>query len=161
MIIADGCPGLHKALQTVYPYIAKQRWWVHQLRNVSNKLRVKDREECMAGARLIHLARHRKEAIKNYKDWRCKWNILYPGAVSCLEKDLDELLSFFDVPLAHRVKVRTTNVIERSFREVRCRTQPMSCFINPRSVDRIICGVISHLNQSWKDKPLTEFTQQT
>lgn len=159
LIITDGCPGLHKALETVYPYIAKQRCWAHKLRNVSNKIRVRDIEECMAGARLIYLARHRKEAIRNYKDWERKWSTLYPRAVNCLEKDLDELLSFFDVPLSHRIKVRTTNVIERSFREVRRRTRPMSCFTNSQSVDRIIYGVISHLNQSWKDKPLIEFTQ--
>lgn len=52
LIVTDGCPGLHKALETVYPYIAKQRCWVHKLRNVSNKLRRKDQKECLAGARI-------------------------------------------------------------------------------------------------------------
>jgi len=161
LITTDGCPGLHKALETVYPYIAKQRCWVHKLRNVSTKLRRKDRGECLAGAKLIYLAQHRKEAIRNYKEWKFKWESDYLRAVNCLGKDLDELLSFFDAPLAHRKKVRTTNAIERAFREVRRRTRPMSCFTNSRSVDRIIYGVISHLNQSWKEKPLIEFTQQT
>lgn len=50
-------------------------------------------------------------------------------------KDLDELLSFYDVPLKQRVKVQTTNAIERAFREVRRRTRPMSCFTNAGSVD--------------------------
>ena len=159
--VTDGCPGLHKALDTVYPYVARQRCWVHKLRNVSNKLKKVDLEECMAGARLIYLAKHRKEAISNHKDWKLRWEALYPRAVDCLGKDLDELLNFFDTPLAHRIKVRTTNVIERSFREVRRRTRPMSCFTNSQSVDRIIYGVISHLNHSWKDKPLYQFTQQT
>jgi transposase-like protein len=161
LITTDGCPGLHQALETVYPYIAKQRCRVHKLRNVSNKLRRKDREECLAGAKLIYLAQHRKEAVSKYKEWKSKWYYLYPKAVNCLDKDLDELLNFFDVPLAHRKKVRTTNAIERAFREVRRRTRPMSCFTNSQSVDRIIYGVISHLNQSWKEKPLFEFTQQT
>lgn len=161
LIITDGCPGLHKALETVYPYIAKQRCWVHKLRNVSNKLRRKDQKECLAGARLIYLAENRKGAVKAYKDWQSQWNALYPNAVSCIEKDLDELLNFLDMPIAHRVKVRTTNVIERAFREVRRRTRPMSCFTNSQSVDRIIYGVISHLNESWKDKPLFNFTQNT
>jgi len=34
----------------------------------------------------------------------------------------------------------------------------MSCFQNYASVDRIIYGVISHLNTTWEDKPLKEFT---
>ena len=161
LIVTDGCPGLHKALETVYPYIAKQRCWVHKLRNVANKLRRKDQKECLAGARPIYQAQHRKEAIRAYQDWKSKWQARYPEAVTCLEKDLDELLSFFDVPMAHRIKVRTTNAIERAFREVRRRIRPMSCFTNSRSVDRIIYGVINHLNESWKDKPLPEFTQNT
>jgi len=161
MIITDGCPGLHQALETVYPYIARQRCWVHKLRNISNKLRVKDREDCLAGARLIYLAEHRKEAISAYKIWESSWRSAYPNAVNCLGKDLDELLSFFDRPASHRIKVRTTNVIERAFREVRRRTRPMTCFTNSRSVDRIIYGVISHLNRAWKEKPLPKFTQHT
>jgi len=161
LITTDGCAGLHKALETVYPYIPEQRCWVHKLRNVSNKIRRRHQKECLAGARLIYLAKHRKEAIAKYKAWKAAWYSLYPEAVDCLGKDLDELLSFFDAPLAHRVKVRTTNVIERAFREVRRRVRPMTCFTNAASVDRIIYGVISHLNQSWKDKPLPEFTQDT
>ncbi len=146
LITTDGCPGLHQALETVYPYIAKQRCWVHKLRNVFNKLRRKDREECLSEAKLIYLAQHRKEAIRSYKEWEFKWKSHYPRAVNCLEKDLDELLSFFDAPLAHRRKVRTTNVIERAFREVRRRTRPMSCFTNSRSVDRITELLVISIN---------------
>jgi len=161
LIITDGCPGLHKALDTVYPYIPRQRCWVHKLRNVANKLRVKDRQDCLAGARLIYLAEHRKEAIKAYKNWESKWKPVYPKAVNCLGRDLDDMLNFLDRPAAHRAKVRTTNAIERAFREVRRRTRPMSCFTNSWSVNRIIYGIINHLNQAWKDKPLSQFTQNT
>lgn len=112
LITTDGCPGLHKALDTVYPYIARQRCWVHKLRNIANKLRAKDRQECLAGARLIYLAEHRKEAVKAYKNWESKWKPVYPEAVNCLGRDLDDMLSFLDRPVAHRAKVRTTNAIE-------------------------------------------------
>jgi putative transposase len=73
---------------------------------------------------------------------------------------LEELLNFFAVPKTHWVNVRTTNMIERAFREVRRRTRPMSSFTNPASCDRIVFGVISHLNRSWEKKPLKEFTQK-
>jgi len=69
------------------------------------------------------------------------------------------VIAFFDVPERHWKKVRTTNVIERAFREVRRRTRPMSSFTNPASCERIVFGVISHLNSSWERKPLKEFTQ--
>lgn len=159
LIVTDGCPGLHRALETVYPYIPKQRCWVHKLRNVTNKIRKRDIDECMAGARLIYLAEHKRKAIESFRDWKSKWGILYPRAVNCLESDLDDLLNFFDTPQEHWIKVRTTNVIERSFREVRRRIRPMSCFTNSQSVERIIYGVINHLNESWKEKPFIQFTQ--
>jgi len=160
LIIIDGCKGLRRALETVYPYIPVQRCWAHKLRNVANHIRRKDQKECIKQARRIYLAEHRKAAVQAFREWRGEWQTQYPQAVQCLEADLDELLNFLDCPLSHRVKIRTTNAIERAFREVRRRTRTMSCFTNSKSVDRIIYGVMSHLNKSWKDKPLPNFTQR-
>jgi transposase-like protein len=160
LITTDGCPGLHRALDTVYPYVSRQRCWAHKLRNVANRLKRADQKDCTKQASLIYQAENRREAVKRCREWHCRWQCKYPEAVGCLERDLDELLSFLDVPAEHRVKVRTTNAIERSFREVRRRTRPMSCFTNTDSVNRIIYGVISHLNQHWKENPLPQFTQE-
>jgi transposase-like protein len=159
LIVTDGCPGLHAALEIVYPYIARQRCWVHKLRNVTNQIRKRDVAECLAGARLIYQAKHKRAAIKGFQQWQLRWEKLYPKAVNSIAKDLDELLNFMDMPPEHRIKVRTTNAIERAFREVRRRIRPMSCFTNAHSVDRIIYGVVNHLNASWKEKPFVQFTQ--
>jgi transposase-like protein len=74
-----------------------------------------------------------------------------PNAVACVERDLDALLHFFAAPQTHWIKVRTTHVIERAFREVRRRTRPVSSFSNVDSCDRIVYGVISHLNVPGKE----------
>jgi transposase-like protein len=161
LISIDGCAGLHRALETVYPYIPIQRCWAHKLRNVANHIRRRDQKECLKQARQIYLAENRRAAVKAFKDWEGQWSARYPEAINCLGKDLDELLNFLDCPVSHRIKIRTTNAIERAFREVRRRTRTMSCFTNSKSVDRIIFGVFSHLNNSWKDKPLPKFTQST
>lgn len=161
LITTDGCPGLHQALGTVYPYIPRQRCWAHKLRNVASRVRRRHQKECLSGAKSIYQAKSKREAVKRFREWAVGWRSLEAGAVSCLEKDLDEMLSFLDCPLGHWKKVRTTNAIERAFREVRRRTRPMSCFQNSASVDRIIYGVVSHLNNGWKDKPLYEFTHSS
>jgi putative transposase len=160
LIGIDGCKGLHQALETVYPYIPIQRCWAHKLRNVSNHIRRKDQKKCLKQARKVYLAENRKEAVKAFKEWKEEWVDQYPKAILCLENDLDELLNFLDCPVPHRIKIRTTNAIERAFREVRRRTRTMSCFTNAKSVNRIIFGVLSHLNKSWKDKPLPNFTHK-
>lgn len=161
LITTDGCPGLHRALETVYPYVPRQRCWAHKLRNVASKLRRKHQQECLSGAKLIYQADTHKEAVIRFRFWANRWRSFEPKAVHCLEQDLDEMLSFLGCPNAYWRKIRTTNAIERAFREVRRRTRPMSCFQNSASVDRIIYGVISHLNNNWKEKPLPQFTHYT
>jgi transposase-like protein len=158
LVTTDGCPGLHSALEVVYPYLPRQRCWAHKLRNVASRLRRKDKEPCLAEAKGIYQAWTRREAVARYREWVSHWQEIAPNAVTCLARDLDELLPFLDCPPNHWRKVRTTNAIERAFREVRRRTRPMSCFQNPASVDRIIYAVINHLNDNWKEIPLPQFT---
>jgi transposase-like protein len=160
LIVTDGCPGLHTALETVYPYVARQRCWVHKLRNVAALLPRRLQKECLAGARSIYEASTRREAVHAYWAWARRWRGEAPKAIACLERHLEELLSFLACPEAHRRKVRTTNAIERSFREVRRRTRPMSCFTNGASCERIIYAVISHMNRSWEGHVLPEFTHK-
>jgi len=160
LITTDGSTGLKAALGLVYPQVPQQRCWAHKLRNIADKVPKKE-GSCVREAAAIYQAGSRREALRAYRRWAEKWRRPRPRAVASVERDLEELLSFFAVPQAHWRKVRTTNVIERCFREVRRRTRPMSSFTNPASCDRIIFGVISHLNRSWERKPLMQFTQNT
>ena len=75
------------------------------------------------------------------------------------EKDLPELLSFFSFPRRLWPKLRTTNVIERLFVEVRRRTRPMVCFVHVKSVDRIIYSTPPLQPGAGKSPPLQVFTQ--
>ena len=127
--------------------------------NISNYLKRKDQEKCMAGAKMVYQADNRRQAVKAFNEWKSEWVMRYPRAIRCLENDLDDMLHFLDCPVSHRIKIRTTNIIERSFREVRRRTKTISCFNNSQSVDRIIYGVMNHLNNNWKDILLPNFTQ--
>ena len=158
LVTTDGCPGLHRALDTVYPYIPRQRCWAHKLRNVASKLRRRNQAECLRQAKKIYMAQTQREAAGLFRNWAKQWRNVELKAVRCLETDIDEMLFFLNCPSLHWSKIRTTNAIERTFREVRRRTRPMSCFQNSSSVDRIIYGVISHLNKTWKEKPLPQFT---
>src|SRR5690242_20414846 len=123
------------------------------MRNIADKVAKKE-GSCVAQAAAIYLASSKNEAQKAFHHWKRCWEQRRPQAVACIERDLDALLNFFAVPEGHWKKVRTTNVIERVFREVRRRTRPMSSFSNVQSCDRIVFGVVSHLNRSWERKPL-------
>jgi len=159
-IVTDGHQGLMNAVDLTYPGIARQRCWAHKLRNVSNYLRKKDTDMCIREARGIYNAQNRKEALEAYDKWSKKWKSISSEAVNCIEKDLEELLAFYACPQVLYKKLRTTNVIERAFREVRRRTRPMSCFNNTPSIERIVYAVLSHLNDQWGKNPLKEFTHK-
>jgi len=160
LVVIDGSFSLMLAVKTVYPFTAVQRCWVHKLRNIATYLPKKGSKSCLDSAKKIYMASSKKEAVLLYKKWECHFGDKYKKAVGCLKKDIEDLLTFFDYPESIRIKIRTTNIIERSFREVRRRTRPIGCFENEASVNRIIFGVVSGLNKNWKAKPLKEFTQK-
>lgn len=151
LISTDGGAGLIAAVEGVWPHVPRQRCWAHKLRNVSNKTRKKNEKACLDGARLIYLAENRTEAAKRFRNWRDKWKDIEPRAVACLEADIEEMLEFFSVPERFQRTVRTTNPIERVFREVRRRTRTISCFTNRRSVDRMLYAVLTYQNRHWDE----------
>jgi transposase-like protein len=159
LIVTDGCPGLAAAIQTVYPRIGHQRCWVHKMRNILEHVRKRDYDEVKAGARAIYRAENRAHAQAAFRRFRARWSRDYGPMVRRLERDLPELLSFFALPRHLWKKVRTTNVIERCFVEVRRRTRPMVCFVNIKSVDRIIYSIFQRFNLEWKNRTLKLFTQ--
>lgn len=162
LITTDGHRGLHAALDLVYPTVPRQTCWVHVLRNVAQRLRVRDRDRCLTLARRIYQARSRPAAETALHRWVRAWQGIAPSAVQCVLRDWEALLAYYQVPARDWRRVRTTNAIERAFREVRRRTRPMTCFTNLASCDRIIYAVLYHLNTQWAGRPLwNESTQNS
>jgi transposase-like protein len=159
LIVTDGCPGLAAAIPTVYPRVRHQRCWVHKMRDILEKVRQRDYDEAKAGAQAMYLAESRAQAEAAFRRFRARWCREYGPMVRRLERDLPELLSFFAFPRHLWRKLRTTNVIERCFVEVRRRTRPMVCFVNVESVDRIIYSIFQRFNLEWKTRTLSVFTQ--
>lgn len=161
LIVADGASGLWNALERVYPWVARQLCWAHKIRNVAEKLPKKAWDTTLAEAKEIYQQPTRKMATERYFKWVRKWKRKYPNAVRCLVKDIDRLLVHYSFPLKHRITIRTTNPIERLFREVRRRTRPIGSFTNKRSLDRIAYGIFWIINRMWEDTCLTQFTQNS
>lgn len=130
MIVTDGSKGFAHAIEIVYPHALHQRCWVHKLRNATKYLKKTDIKVFKADARKIYNAATHREAVAAFKALRKHWKNIAPDAVNCLERNLDELLAFLTIHIKEqyrafiRRQIRTTNIIERSFREVRRRTRP-------------------------------------
>jgi putative transposase len=149
MICVDGGQGLLAALPTVYPGIAVQRCWAHKIRNVLNKVKKADQGAVKRDLHAVMNATDLPRARGAARRFAERWSEPYPKAVACLRDDLDELLACFRYKtLAERRAVRTTNAIERRFREVRRRTRPMGVFSDRTSMDRILFAIFTHENRN-------------
>lgn len=149
MICVDGGAGLRAALPTAYPGIPVQRCWAHKIRNVLNKVREADHATVKAGLHAVMNATTLPQARAAARRFADRWQHDYPKAVRCLRDDLDELLTCWRYKSrAERKKVRTTNAIERRFREVRRRTRPMGVFSDRTSMDRILFAIFNHENRN-------------
>ena len=144
---------------SVYPRVRHQRCWVHKIGNILEKVRKRDYDQVKTAAQAIYLAESRAHAEAAFRRFRQRWCREYGAMVRRLERDLPELLSFFAFPRHLWRKLRTTNLIERCFVEVRRFARPMVCFVNVESVDCIIYSIFQRFNLEWKTRTLSLFTQ--
>jgi putative transposase len=149
MICVDGGAGLLAALPGVFHGIPVQRCWAHKIRNVLDKVKKIDQPAVKRALHKVMNAAHEPAARSAARRLAARFLNQYPAAVACLRNDLDELLTCFRYRSeAKRRAVRTTNAVERRFREVRRRTRPMGTFQDKTSMDRILFAVFTHENKS-------------
>jgi len=163
LITTDGGHGLRNALEVVYSRVPRQHCWAHKMRNILDKVK-KDLHRISHG-------KNRQAATQAYWSFCQKYRKVYPGTVKSLESEIDDLLSFYQVKLSSKErqgldvkeiqkaqmmlwrKIRTTNLIERAFREVKRRTRPMGVFGNRDSIERILYAVFFHYNSKGQEIP--------
>jgi len=157
LVIIDGGKGLRLALDMVYPQLKRQRCWAHKLRNVATYVPRRHQTACLKEAKGIYLAANYRQAAQRFKAWCRHWRESTPKAVACLEKDIEEMLTCFGEEHKLWIKIRTTNAIERIFKEVRRRTRPMSLFANVASCERIVYALFKRYNNRWKERRYVVF----
>jgi putative transposase len=124
LAIADGSLGFWRALQEEFdPEIEQQRCWVHKTANVLDKLPDSLQGRAKEMLHDMYLAPARQDALAAYDRFLTNYQLKYPKACDCLEKDKDTLFSFYNFPAEHWPHLRTTNPIESTFATVRLRTQ--------------------------------------
>ena len=123
LAVGDGALGFWKALQKVYPTTRDQRCWFHKTGNVLNKMPKSIQAKAKSMLHDIWMADTRASAERAFDLFLATYRPKYPAAASCLEKDREALLAFYDFPAEHWIHIRTTNPIESTFATVRLRTK--------------------------------------
>ena len=157
MVVSDGCPGILAAIRTIFPYSDHQRCLFHKMGNLQAKCPKTEWLLIKAKLRKIYYAPNSLEAKAQAQSFIEEYRELYPALVKCVEKDLDACIVYMNHPPTRCKHIRTTNIIERSFKEVKRRVKVMEQFPNEESCIRILFTLLRAQNEIWEGKPIKGF----
>ena len=151
LVIADGAPGIWKAVRELWPDALEQRCTVHALRNVTSKLPERHHQEVKARWwKAFDEARSPGEASRELQGIIADYRTAYPSAMAVIEADLPALITHLRFPSEHRKRIRTTNLLERTFVEVRRRTKVIGRFPGETSALSLIWAVLELSSRGWR-----------
>jgi putative transposase len=144
LIVADGAPGLIKAIEQCWPASDRQHCAVHRVRNLLAKLPDRERErvrraywQALDDATNERDGDQRLQALAGQLD-----KAGYTAAARCLADDLDALVAQLRYPTRHRRRWRSTNLLERSLGEVKRRTKVIGRFPGETSCLTLVWAVL-------------------
>jgi putative transposase len=124
--ISDGNQAMLNAIANKFPDSARQRCVVHKMDNVLSYVPSKQQEAFREELKALFYQKDRQAADQAVAAFIEKYRSVYPSAIECLQRDLEACLTFYAFPKEHWKTIRTTNVIERLFGQVKRRSHKMA-----------------------------------
>jgi putative transposase len=124
--VTDGHQAMLNAIALKFPSSQRQRCIKHKMENVLCHVPEKQREALRQELRTIFYQKSRAHADQVAAAFREKYRTIYPSAIACMERDWEACLTFYAFPQLHWKNIRTTNIIERTFEEVKKRSKKMA-----------------------------------
>lgn len=150
LITMDDSAGAKAAIDRIYPNTPIQNCLVHKLRNVQSKTSYQNKAAVIEDLKAITNANSPGEATAAAKAIVKKWYIREEKAMNSLKHNFEYCLTYFQFPREDWKKIRTTNIIEREFREVRRRTKVNDHSFNSfESARRYHEGIFQYLNSNY------------
>jgi transposase-like protein len=150
LVISDGNPGLIRAVKEIWPQVPRQRCIVHRVRNVLARVPKKDHKRVSRSMNEVFYAPCLEEALTAARRFVGRWGNVYPEATMVLGKDLSDCLTFLRFPARHWRRLRTSNILERCFCEVKRRTRVVGRFPTEMSALSLIWAVMDEDSKTWR-----------
>jgi putative transposase len=148
-VVSDDHPGLKKAVAQVLSGAFWQRCYVHFLRNALDYVPRKVDDDCLLELRWMYDRRDLSEVRRDLAAWLAKWSGKYPKLTGWVEENIEETLTYFRLPLAHRKHMKSTNMLERLNEEIRRRTYVVRIFPNAQSCLRLVRALCVETHEAW------------
>lgn len=155
LVIFDGAPGLNKAVRRMWPRAFRQRCQVHKMRNILAKLPRLMQRPMKRLIQQVFLAPSYALALKRGRALIARFRDRYAAAMECLEKDLEECVTYLRFPAAHHHRIRTTNRLERLNGEGRRRTKVIPRFPTERSCLALLFASLVTASKRWRGVKMT------
>lgn len=150
LIVADDHAGLQAARRATLPSVPWQRCQFHLQHNAQGYVaRLDQREPVARRIRAIFNAPDQAEAKRLLEQAIALWRTDAPRLAQWAENALPQGFAVFDYPQAHRVRLRTTNGLERINRELKRRTRVASIFPNSASCLRLVSALLTEIDEEW------------
>lgn len=148
LVISDAHGGLKNAVRKVLK-AEWQRCKVHFYRNVLVQVPKRSQAEVSEAMKAVFVQRDEKSARAKAAEVVRQFQNRYGKAMEIFEAGLDDVLSYLHYPTAHRVRVSSTNPIERLNLEIRRRTRVVGIFPHRRACLRLIGMLLVEIHEDW------------
>ena len=150
LIVSDAHAGLNAARRATLPSVPWQRCQFHLQQNAQAYVtRLDQRKPVAQRIRAIFNAPDRVEAERLMKQTIEFWATESPKLAQWAEENLPDGFAAFDLPQGQRIRLRTTNGLERINREIKRRTRVASIFPNTASCLRLISALLAECDEDW------------
>jgi len=150
LAVGDGALGFWKAVRKVFSQTRSQRCWVHKTANILNKLPKHSQAKAKQYIHDIWMAETRENAEQAFDLFIKTYELKYPKAAQCLEKDRAELLAFYDFPADHWSHIRTSNPIESTFSTIRLRTKKNRACVSRTTILTMVYKLGLSAEKGWR-----------
>ncbi len=157
--VSDGNKAMLNAITAKFGTAPRQRCVMHKMDNVLSYIPTKQQDQIKQEVRALFYQKDRQAADQAVAAFIEKYQKVYPTAIECLQRDLEACLTFYTYPKEHWKTIRTNNVIERLFGEVKRRSHKMAAaFRNEGSCLLLFYAVIRslHFNKLTMSAPSTK-----
>jgi transposase-like protein len=148
LVISDAHTGLKNAVRKVLK-VEWQRCKVHFYRNVLVHVPKRSQGEVSEAMKAVFVQRDEKSAKTKAADLVRQFQSRFAKAMEIFEAGIDDVLSYLHYPQPHRVRISSTNPLERLNLEIRRRTRVVGIFPNPAACLRLIGMLLVEKNDDW------------
>jgi putative transposase len=149
LVVSDDHEGIKAAVFGELPGVEWQRCVVHFERNVLSHVPTSAMGEVVEDLKAIFKVRRQKTARALAEEFVALYEERFPKAISVFEAGIEHALTYLRYPGSHHTKIRTTNVLERLFKEVKRRTRVVGVFPNETSLSTLATEIMLRTSEEW------------